>query len=43
MVIESLDLAPLAELELSGDWDGVAAVMTDAAKRLQTAGADGLS
>lgn len=42
LIIESLDLAPLAELELSGDWDGVAAVMTDAAKRLQAAGADGL-
>lgn len=42
LIIESLDLAPLAELELSGDWDGVAAAMTDAAKRLQAAGADGL-
>lgn len=42
LIIESLDLAPLAELELSGDWDGVAAIMTDAAERLQAAGADGL-
>jgi aspartate racemase len=42
LAIESLDLAPLAELELSGDWDGVAAIMTDAAKRLVKSGVDGL-
>ena len=42
MAIESLDLAPVAEMELAGDWDGVAAVMTDAAKRLVKCGAEGL-
>ncbi len=42
LAIESLDLAPLAELELSGDWDGVAAVMSDAAKNLVKSGVDGL-
>ena len=42
LVIESLDLAPVAELELGGDWDGVAAIITDSAKRLQAAGAEGL-
>jgi len=42
LAIESLDLAPLAELELSGDWDGVAAIMINAAKSLAKAGADGL-
>jgi aspartate racemase len=42
LAIESLDLAPLAELELSGDWDGVAAVMADAAKKLLKTGVDGL-
>jgi aspartate racemase len=42
LAIESLDLAPVAELELGGDWDGVAAIMTDSAKRLHAAGADGL-
>lgn len=42
MVIESLDLAPLAEMELSGDWDGVARIVVDAGKRLSGAGADGL-
>ncbi len=42
LAIESLDLAPLAELELSGDWDGVAAIMANAAKNLVKSGADGL-
>ena len=42
LVIESLDLAPFAEMELSGDWDGVAAVTLDAARRLEAAGADGI-
>jgi len=42
LVIESLDLAPFAEMELSGDWDGVAEVTLDAAKRLVAAGADGV-
>lgn len=40
--IESLDLAPFAEMELSGDWDGVAAMTLDAAKRLVAAGAEGV-
>lgn len=42
LVIESLDLAPVAKMELSGDWDGVAKVTLDAAKRLVTAGAEGV-
>ena len=42
LVIESLDLAPFAEMELSGDWDGVARETLDAALRLETAGADGV-
>ena len=40
--IESLDLAPFAEMELSGDWDGVAEVTLDAAQRLEAAGAEGV-
>jgi aspartate racemase len=40
MAIESLDLAPFAEMELSGDWKGVAKVTLDAAKRLQEGGAE---
>ena len=42
LVIESLDLAPFAEMELSGDWDGVAQVTLHAAQRLVAAGADGV-
>jgi len=42
LVIESLDLAPIAKMELSGDWDGVAKVTLDAAKRLVEAGAEGV-
>jgi len=42
LVIESLDMAPFAELELSGDWNAVAEVTLDAAKRLVAAGADGV-
>lgn len=42
MVIESLDLGPVAQMELSGDWDGVARVTLDAARRLVTAGAQGV-
>ena len=42
LVIESLDLAPFAEMELSGDWDGVAEVTLDAARRLEAAGAEGV-
>ena len=42
LAIESLDLAPFAKMELSGDWDGVAKVTLEAANRLETAGADGL-
>ena len=40
LAIESLDLAPFAEMELSGDWDGVAAVTLEAAQRLQASGAE---
>jgi aspartate racemase len=42
MIIESLDLAPVVDMELSGDWDGVAHVTLAAAKRLEAAGADGI-
>ena len=42
LAIESLDLAPLAAMELSGEWDGVAAVMVEAAKSLKASGVDGL-
>jgi aspartate racemase len=42
LIIESLDLAPFAEMELSGDWDGVARVTLEAARRLEAGGADGV-
>ena len=42
LVIESLNLAPIAEMELSGDWDGVAEIHVEAAKRLAKAGAEGV-
>lgn len=42
LVIESLDLAPYAAMELSGDWDGVAKVTIDAARRLESSGAEGI-
>jgi aspartate racemase len=38
--IESLDLAPFAAMELSGDWDGVAEVTLDAARKLESSGAE---
>ena len=42
LLIESLDLAPFAEMELAGDWDGVARVTLETAKRLESAGAEGV-
>jgi aspartate racemase len=42
LIIESLDLAPFAEMELSDNWEGVAEVTGDSAKRLVAAGADGV-
>jgi aspartate racemase len=42
LAIESMDLAPVAAMELSGDWDGVAEVMLDLAKRLEAGGSDGV-
>ena len=42
LVIESLDLAPVAEMELSDDWDGVARATIEAAQHLEAAGAEGI-
>ena len=41
LVVESLDLAPVAEMELAGVWDGVTAAVIEAAQRLEAAGAEG--
>ena len=42
LIMESLDLAPFAEMELSDNWAGVADVTLDSARRLVAAGADGV-
>src|SRR4051794_10713403 len=42
LAIESLDLAPIARMELSGDWDGVARETLNAARRLEASGAEAL-
>jgi len=42
LAIESLDLAPVAEMELADDWDGVAAVLIEAARKLRSSGAEGV-
>ena len=42
LAIESLDLAPVSALEHAGDWDGVAKIEIDAARRLEASGAEGI-
>jgi aspartate racemase len=42
LLIESLNLAPVAALELANEWDQVAEIVTDSARRLKGAGAEGL-
>jgi aspartate racemase len=42
LAIESLDLAPIADMEHAGDWDGVTRTTLDAARRLEAGGAEGL-
>ena len=42
LAIESVDFAEIAAMEFAGDWDGIAKVMIDAAKRLEASGAEGL-
>lgn len=42
LAIESVDFAQIAALEFAGDWDGIAKIMIDAAKRLAGNGAEGL-
>jgi aspartate racemase len=42
LVIESLDLAPIAALELAGEWARVGEIVAAAAVRLEAAGAEGL-
>jgi aspartate racemase len=42
LLIESLDFERFSNLQQSGDWDGVADILIGSAKRLETAGAEGL-
>ena len=42
LAIESLDLAPYAAMQQSGDWDGVANIVVQAARRLKASGAEAL-
>jgi aspartate racemase len=42
LAIESLDMGPVAELELAGDWDAVSEIHVTAAKRLVKSGAEGV-
>jgi aspartate racemase len=42
IALESLDFAPLVEMQQSGDWSGVARVASEAGKRLAGSGAEGL-
>ena len=42
LAIESLDFAPLASMQQAGDWDGVAKIVVEAARRLKASGVEGL-
>ncbi|HXV00312.1 MAG TPA: aspartate/glutamate racemase family protein [Caulobacteraceae bacterium] len=40
LLIWSVDFAPIAAMQAQGDWEGASAVMVEAARKLETAGAD---
>ena len=42
MIIESVDFAPVAELQAAGKWGRLAEIMAGAARRLESVGAEGL-
>ncbi len=42
LLVHSVDFAPLAEMQHDGDWAGTAAVLVDAARGLEKAGAEGI-
>ena len=42
LAIESLDLAPVVDMQQSGDWAGVARIAAEAGKRLAASGAEAL-
>ncbi|GAB2508070.1 aspartate/glutamate racemase family protein [Lysobacter humi (ex Lee et al. 2017)] len=42
LLLYSVDFAEVADLQHAGDWDGAAALMVDAARRLQAGGAEAI-
>ena len=40
LLMYSVDFAPIEKLQHSGDWDGAAEILVDAARRLEAGGAD---
>jgi aspartate racemase len=42
LAIESLDLAPLAEMEHAGEWDSVAKILAEAGAKLEASGAEAI-
>ena len=42
LLIESLDYAPVAAAKNADDWDAIAAILVESARRLETAGAEGI-
>ena len=42
LLIESLDYAPIAAAKNDDDWDSIAAALVESARRLESAGAEGL-
>ena len=42
LLIESLDYAPIAAAKQADDWDAIASALVDSARRLESAGAEGL-
>ena len=40
IIMNSVDFAPIEELQHAGDWDGTAEILIDAARRIEAAGAD---
>ena len=42
IALESVDFDEVAAKEASGDWDGIATILIDAARNLQASGADGI-
>jgi aspartate racemase len=43
LAIESIDFAHMAAMEMSGDWDGIARIIVDSAKRLEASGVEGIA